>query len=234
MHALALFEQVLVHGAHDVGDGQVFFDDELAHLLEAGRVFQQGFLGGHFRGAAGHDALHMGHAAAEEGDHLMGDAAHFQGFQVLVHAHLVGFGGQAQVGLGETRHEGRGIGAGHEVQSGQMVEVQDVRLQVVGAQDQVAGDTAVAGHLDVEGVFLRQGGSHGMGGGAHAADALHDLGGVTRVAPFQNLFKTAEHPTGEVGVHNLAVLHHHLGLEMALDSGDGIDGDSGLGHKALL
>jgi len=54
------------------------------------------------------------------------------------------------------------------------------------------------------------------------------------VAPFQNLFKTAEHPTGEVGVHNLAVLHHHLGLEMALDSGDGIDGDSGLGHKALL
>ena len=122
----------------------------------------------------------MGHAAAEEGDHLVGDAAHFQGFQVLVHAHFVGFGGQAQVGLGETRHEGRGIGAGHEVQSGQMVEVQDVRLQVVGAQDQVTGDAAVAGHLDVEGAFLRQGGSHGMGGGAHAADALHDLGGVTR------------------------------------------------------
>lgn len=113
----------------------------------------------------------------------MAHGAHFQRLDVLVDAHGVDGRGKAQIGLGVARHERGGVRPLDEILARQMVKMQDVRLEVVRTEDQVTGGAAVARNRGAAGFFQRDAGGGGMGGGAHAADALHDLGGVARMTP---------------------------------------------------
>lgn len=54
-----------------------------------------------------------------------------------------------------------------------------------------------------------------MGGGAHAADALHDLGGVARMTPRRMDSKPRYMPPVSFCIDDFAVFNHDLGLEMA-------------------
>ena len=71
-----------------------------------------------------------------------------------------------------------------------------------------------------------------MHGGADAADALGEKPGVARVAAFQDELDAAPHLPRRPGVGDLAVLHLDIDAEVALDAGDGIDGDAR--HGLLL
>ena len=227
--AVALPErsEILVLAADEIHHGEVLFFDELADLLETGRVFDELFLRGDLSGAAGKDAVHVRHTAAEKRDHLMAHGAHFQRLDVLVDAHGVDGRGKAQIGLGVARHERGGVRPLDEILARQMVKMQDVRLEVVRTEDQVTGGAAVARNRGAAGFFQRDAGGGGMGGGAHAADALHDLGGVARMTPAQDGFETTVHAAGQFRIDDFAVFNHDLGLEMAFDTGHRIDGDRG-------
>ena len=169
----------------------------------------------------------MRHTAAEKRDHLMAHSAHFQRLDVLVDAHGVDGRGKAQIGLGVARHERGGVRPLDEILARQMVKMQDVRLEVVRTEDQVTGGATVARNRGAAGFFQRDAGGGGMGGGAHAADALHDLGGVARMTPAQDGFETTVHAAGQFRIDDFAVFNHDLGLEMAFDAGHRIDGDRG-------
>ena len=60
----------------------------------------------------------------------------------------------------------------------------------------------------------------GVRHGAHAADALHDLGSVLGRAVLDDQLHAAEAAAGHPGVGHLAVLDFHLDAEMALDTGN--------------
>ena len=161
----------------------------------------------------------------------MAGAPHVQGFQIFIHAHRVGGGVKAQIGLGVAGHEGRGVRPLNEVLPGQMVEVQDMGLEIVRALHEIAGNAPVMRHRDPGGLLQRHAGRQGMGHGAYAADALGYLGSVARVAPLHDGFKTPVHAAGKAGIDNLAVFHLHFGFKMTFDTGDRIDGNAhGLGH----
>ena len=88
--------------------------------------------------------------------------------------------------------------------------MQDVRLEVVRTEDQVTGGAAVARNRGAAGFFQRVAGGGGMGGGADAADALHDLGSVFGRAALDHQFHAAEAAAGHPCIRHDAVLNLHL------------------------
>ena len=113
-----------------------------------------------------------------------------------------------------------------------MIKAEDMGLQVVGALHEIARNAAVVGRPDIGGLFQGHAGGQSVRHRAHAADALGDLRGVARVAALEYGLEAAVHAAGQVGVHHLAAFHDHGGFEMALDTGDRIDGDGHLlGHN---
>jgi hypothetical protein len=132
-----------------------------------------------------------------------------------------------QVGLGPVV-----IGQGGHVdvvQRGQGEEVQDVRLEVVGGQQNIADDAAVRGNLvghaegGIEGVGRRRPVDHR----AYAADALRQADGVERVAADQNVLEAAPQGAAGAGVLDLAAIDHHVDPHVAFDARDRIDGNRG-------
>ena len=148
--------------------------------------------------------------AGQEGPELPSADEGLKVLQVDVVAVVVGGGGGVDV-----------------VQGGQREEVQYVRLQVVGAEDEVADDAAVVGDpiRHAQGVVEAERRRRGVGRGAHAADALRQPGGVQRVAADQDLLEPAEHGAAAAGVPDGAAVDDGLDLHVALDPGDGIDDD---------
>ncbi len=118
-----------------------------------------------------------------------------------------------------------------EVERGQVVEVEHVRVQVVGRQDQVLQQPAVAVGLDAVGHFLGLDRGDAVRHRADAADPLHDLLGVQRIAAFQDRFQAAEHLAFALGlddaVEGLFPGLSRLGLgvdrEVALNAGQGAE-----------
>ena len=161
----------------------------------------------------------------------MAGAPHIQGLKVFVHAHRIGGGVKAQIRIGIAGHEGRRIGALDEVLPCQMIKAQDMRLKIIRALHEVAGNASVMRRGDAGGVFQRHTGGQSMRHGADAADALGNLGSVARVAAFHNGFKTAVHAAGKMGVNHLSVFHLHFRFKVAFDTSNRIDGNGhGLGH----
>jgi hypothetical protein len=70
--------------------------------------------------------------------------------------------------------------------------MKDVGHYIVRTVDQIAYDPPVGRNFCTESIIQATGRSHCVGRGAHPADALRNVLGVTRVAAFQDKLKTAE------------------------------------------
>jgi len=105
--------------------------------------------------------------------------------------------------------------------------MQDVGLDVVGPLDQVAQDAAVVGDAAVDAIGLVEGEGcrQPLGGRADPADALHDAGGIPRVAPEQDVLQPAVHHPRALGLPDHTAVDHRLDLEVALDAGYRINHD---------
>ena len=111
----------------------------------------------------------------------------------------------------------------HVVESRQVVQPQDVAVKELRALQQVADDAGVVRDRDAVGLVAGDGRRMGVGHGAHAADALDDLGGVLGSTVLHDELHAAEATAGNPRVGNDAVLHFHLDAEMALDTGNRIN-----------
>ena len=74
-----------------------------------------------------------------------------------------------------------------------MVEVDDVVVQTVGAEDEVADVLRVHRDLETDRVLDRAHRSDGVDGGADAADALGEEPRLARVTSLENELDAAEH-----------------------------------------
>ena len=107
-----------------------------------------------------------------------------------------------------------------------MIEVDDVIVQGVSDQDQVADVLRVERDLEPDRVLHRAHRGDGVDGGADAADALGEQPGLARVAPLQDELDAAPHLARGPGVAHGATFHLDVDAEMAFDAGDGIDHDT--------
>ncbi len=172
----------------------------------------------------------------------MGQAAHVQGLDVVSDRRPVLFPGEPVVPF-VAGDEGPQMAAGDElldlfqggvravvvghrghidvVEGAQLVEVEDMGLNEVGALNQVAQDAAVVGDAAVHPVdFVEgEGRRQAVGGRADPADSLHDAGGVTGVAPGEDGFQPAIHHPGTLGLFDHSAVHHRLDLEVSFDAG---------------
>ena len=235
-------EVVAVAAGYQQHVGEVAGIDEIDQLVdlpqEGGHLVDRG--GG--RDAAGDDRHVVGHFAAENGHRLVGQTAHVESLDVVGHRRAVLFLRQPVVPFvaGNERAEvasadeildllqGRiaaaVVGAGRHVdvvEGAQLIEMQDVGLDVVGALDQVAQDAAVVGDAagDAVGFVEGKGRSQAVGGGTDAADALHDAGRVTGIASLQNVLEPAVHHARTLGFLDHAVVHHRFDLQVPFDAG---------------
>ncbi len=65
-----------------------------------------------------------------------------------------------------------------------------------------------------------------MYGGANAADALGEQPSIARIAALEDDLDAAPHLPGGPGIRHFAVFHLAIDAQMALNAGDGIDGDT--------
>jgi len=116
-----------------------------------------------------------------------------------------------------------------------MVEVEDVALEDVGAEDEVADDAAVVGDLvgDAEGRVEGERRGRGVRRGADAADPLGHALRVHGMAAAEEDLEAAEHRAGAPRLLDLAAVHHHLHPQVAFDAVDGVD-DDGSHARGLL
>jgi hypothetical protein len=107
--------------------------------------------------------------------------------------------------------------------------MEDVRLYVVAAEDQVAHHPPVVRYVggDVEGLIEGLCRGDRVSGWADAANSLGDPRSVARIATLQNQLQPAEQQARAPGVLHLASVSHDLDLEVALDPSDRVYDDSG-------
>jgi hypothetical protein len=77
----------------------------------------------------------------------------------------------------------------------QVVEVDDVIVQVLGAHQQVADDAGVFGYFNPNGIIDCPHRGQSMGVRSDAAGALHKMVSIPGVSTLQDKFNTAEHLT---------------------------------------
>ena len=92
-----------------------------------------------------------------------------------------------------------------EVECRQVIEMQDVALQVVGTQNEIAQIESVVRHLQAHGVFDRTAGGDAMADRADPADSLRNHCRIERVASFQEGFEASKHLSFTPGCRDLAV-----------------------------
>ena len=111
----------------------------------------------------------------------------------------------------------------HVIESRQVVQPQDMAVQELSALQQVTHDAGVVRNGDAVGLVTGDRGGMRVRNGAHAADALDDLGRILGGAVLHDELHAAEAAAGHPGVGDHAVLDLHLDAEMALDTGNGIN-----------
>src|SRR3954447_1946600 len=114
----------------------------------------------------------------------------------------------------------------HPVEGRQMIKMDDVIVQAVRGEHQVADVLRVERDLQVEGVLHGAHRGDGVDGGADAADALGEQPRLARVTPLQDDLDAAPHLAGGPGVADLASVHLDVDAQMSFDAGDGIDYDA--------
>jgi hypothetical protein len=76
--------------------------------------------------------------------------ADFQGFEILTHSHIIEFFGQPHVVVGISGNKRGRFRTVAIVQSSQVIEMQNMGLQKVGAQNQVSGDPSIVREFHAE------------------------------------------------------------------------------------
>src|SRR5512133_571257 len=105
----------------------------------------------------------------------------------------------------------------------QMIEMNDVILYVLDADDDVADQLGIGRDLDSEGVLDCPHRSDGMNGRADAAETLGPVPGVTRITGMKDLLYTAEHGGRAPGVGNNTVVHLGLDAQMSFYPGNRVN-----------
>lgn len=114
----------------------------------------------------------------------------------------------------------------HPVQRGELVEVNDVIVDVVGRNDEVADVLGVDRYLGADGVLHRPHRGDGVNGGTYPADALHYHPGIAWVAALDDLLHPAPHGAGRPGLGDDAAFDLAVDTQVPLDTGDGVYGDT--------
>ena len=139
---------------------------------------------------------------------------------------LAGFEADLADDADDVALRGRGFGADDEVRPAQHEDVQGVVFQHEGVIDQLADLAARGGGLDLVEVVERLGRGHVMRGGADAADAAGDLRHVLGGTAEAEDLEAAQFGHLEVGAFDVAlVVEEDVNLAVALEAGDGVDGD---------
>lgn len=94
-----------------------------------------------------------------------------------------------------------------------------MRLDIIGAQNQVSRDDAIGGQRWTIYLLLGQNGGQTVGDGADAADALGDLLGVERIAPFEYVLETTEHFSSAISTGHLAAIKLKTNAQVPFDAG---------------
>ena len=149
--------------------------------------------------------------------------------------------------LGESGHAGEGVlrlDAGrdrcrlrrvslggahdvHEVECLQVVEVDDVVLDHLAAENHVADQVGLVRDGVLQCVLDRPDGGDGVHGGAHPADPLEERPDITRVAVLDHELDALELRRLGPGLVDLAVSHGELDAQVTFDPGHRIDDDLG-------
>jgi hypothetical protein len=109
----------------------------------------------------------------------------------------------------------------------QVVEVHEVVLREQGQVHDVADRVRVLGDLDPERMLDGPHRGERVHARAHAADALHESPGVTRVATAQDDLETAPHGArGHRVADDVVLVDVHLDAQVTLDAGDRVDDDA--------
>ena len=128
--------------------------------------------------------------------------------------------------LGELSGLGRvGLERGndvHPVQRREMVEMDQVILDGVLGDHEVAHELRVDRHLDLERVLDGADRADGMNGGADAAEPLRVGPGVLRITAFEDHLDAAPHLGRGPGLGDVVAVHFDVNSQMAFDAGDGV------------
>ncbi len=218
-------------GDHDVVDEVADLGKERAELayLRARDVLRR---------AAGYEDRAAGEPAAEYRAHLVGLAADGQRLDVVVDE---GDGRLAahHVGSRRTRRPRRDVEDPRRVdvvERGEVVEVQDVRLEKVRAQYEVADYPAVIRHRRAESALEHVARRHPVRDRAHPADPLRVVHRVERVVARKHRLEAAKHRARRLRVDHLLHAAHHgdgqLHVEVPLDARDRAELDRVAGRAA--
>lgn len=115
--------------------------------------------------------------------------------------------------------------------------MQDVRLNEICAENQVANNPAIVGDGYAESRFEVQTACHTVGNGTDAAYSLRKMRCVERISALKNGLESAEHRAVAFGVDDLLfaadVINCYFNCEMPFDSGYRVDFYSS-GHIVFL
>jgi len=139
----------------------------------------------------------------------------------VIHHALVLGGVKAQVYLIRGRPGGHRRAADIAEQR-QMVKVQNMRLQQIGAKDQVAHDARVFGYPLPRSRFQRQAGGHGMRCGAYPADPLGHLRCIAGILALQNVLESAVEKAAAPCREHMPTFGLHFHLQVAFQPRGGI------------
>jgi hypothetical protein len=104
-----------------------------------------------------------------------------------------------------------------------MVEVDDVIVQRVADQDQIADVLRVGRDVERERIFDCAHGGDGVDGSADSAEALREDPAFAGITSTQNLFQSAPHGAAGPGLVDLAAIDFDVDAQMAFDASYGID-----------
>ncbi len=109
--------------------------------------------------------------------------------------------------------------------------MEDMTLQVVGAQHQIAQIVAVGRHVQPQGRLHRLAGGNRVADRTDAADALGDRRRVEGIAADQQRLESPKHLSLAPGLDDPALLHPRIDTQMPFDPGQRIDNN--LAHERL-
>ncbi len=120
----------------------------------------------------------------------------------------------------------QGRGDVHPVQRRELVEVDDMVVNVVGRDDEVADVLGIDRHLGADGILHRPHRGDGVDRGTDPTDALHYHPGIARVVALDDLFHPAPHGAGWPGFGHFSAFDFTVNTQVPLDAGDGVYGDT--------
>ena len=112
------------------------------------------------------------------------------------------------------------------VERRQLIEVNDVIVQRVRNQNEIADVLGVEPALRAQGVFDGAHARHGVDGCAHAAEALGEEPGVAWIAALKNVLDTAPHGARSPCIADRIVVDFDIDAKVAFNSCNGVDRNS--------